>query len=193
MIDRDRVLQLAEYRTILRDLTRRAKRSKTTRRKLTLFCLACCCGLRVSEITALTLVDLRLDSPSPSLRVRCGKGGKSRTVPLTWDAGTLADLVGWVALRRAEGAGDRDLLLVTRLGRRISRGSARRQFISACRSIGRRVTIHAGRHTFVSRALHEGVPITMVARAAGHASLHTTSQYAHVYEEEGLALGSVFA
>lgn len=101
--------------------------------------------------------------------------------------------MAWVALRRAEGASDGDLLLVTRFGRRITRGSARLQFISACRSLGRRVTIHAGRHTFVSRALHEGVPIVAVMRAAGHSSLHTTSLYAHPYDNGSAPIGSVFA
>ena len=39
-------------------------------------------GLRVSEALALEVRDLSLDTASPTLRVRSGKGGKSRLVPV---------------------------------------------------------------------------------------------------------------
>jgi integrase len=42
--------------------------------------LACCCGLRVSEIAALQLDDVVIEVPRPHLRLRRGttKGGRSR-------------------------------------------------------------------------------------------------------------------
>ena len=39
-------------------------------------------GLRVSEALDLEVRDLSLDTPNPTLRVRAGKGGKSRLVPV---------------------------------------------------------------------------------------------------------------
>ena len=39
-------------------------------------------GLRVSEALDLEVRDLSLDTHSPTLRVRSGKGGKSRLVPV---------------------------------------------------------------------------------------------------------------
>ena len=39
-------------------------------------------GLRVSEALDLEVRDLSLDTTSPTLRVRSGKGGKSRLVPV---------------------------------------------------------------------------------------------------------------
>ncbi len=39
-------------------------------------------GLRVSEALQVTAADLRLDDEHPTIRVRRGKGGKSRVVPV---------------------------------------------------------------------------------------------------------------
>ena len=39
-------------------------------------------GLRVSEALDLEVRDLSLDTPNPTVRVRAGKGGKSRLVPV---------------------------------------------------------------------------------------------------------------
>ena len=39
-------------------------------------------GMRVSEARALETADLSLDSDQPSIRVRQGKGGRSRIVPV---------------------------------------------------------------------------------------------------------------
>ena len=39
-------------------------------------------GLRVSEALNLEVRDLSLDAPKPTVRVRSGKGGKSRLVPV---------------------------------------------------------------------------------------------------------------
>jgi integrase len=41
------------------------------------------------------------------------------------------------------------------------------------------VTVHHGRHTFVSLSLARLVPIAAVRDAAGHASISTTNIYTH--------------
>ena len=40
--------------------------------------------------------------------------------------------------------------------------------------------LHTCRHTFVSRLVQKGVPITMVKELAGHSSIQTTMRYAHL-------------
>jgi integrase len=84
---------------VLTDLKRNARRSKSTQLNLVLFPLATCCGLRASEISQLQIADVRIEPSRPHLRIRRGaaKGGKSRIVPLWWDAGTLADVAAWKA------------------------------------------------------------------------------------------------
>ncbi len=179
-LDSMKVLDEAEVQATLRELRRRGRRSKTTRRSLILFELSTCCGLRVSEICGLTLGDVRTGlNPFIHIRRDMSKSGRARSVPLGWDSLTLADITAWVALRGAEGAGTADLLLPTRTGKPMHRTAARRMYARACQMIGRKATIHDGRHTFISWALHRGVDIQAVRQAAGHANLATTSLYSH--------------
>ena len=54
-------------------------------------------GLRVSEALHLQVQDVNLRAHRPSLRVVCGKGGRSREVPIHWDlAAALHIYVGMV-------------------------------------------------------------------------------------------------
>jgi len=57
----------------------------------------------------------------------------------------------------------------------------------------RTLTIHHGRHTFISHALAGGRTLAEVRAAAGHASLVTTSAYLHVVVEEETHVGELFA
>jgi integrase len=68
--------------------------SRQSRLNRVIIHLACCCGLRASEIAGLQLADVHVSETRPHLVVRPqnGKGKKGRAVPLWWDAGTLADL-----------------------------------------------------------------------------------------------------
>ena len=90
----DRFLMLPEALAVLKDLKRRAKRSRSKHLDLIVFRLACCVGLRRKEIAGLVLSDLVLSGPRPCITVRAnntkGRDGcrRSRTAPLWWDAGT---------------------------------------------------------------------------------------------------------
>ena len=146
--------------------------------------LACCCGLRASEISALQLGDVRLESSRSHLRLRVGttKGGKARRVPLWWDAGTLADLTAWKTERLRCGATDSGPFVASpRTGCRVplTRHNLRRRFRTACKALGlerlRMLTIHHGRHTFISHALAGGRSLAEVRDAAGHCNVSITS------------------
>jgi integrase len=93
-LDATSILTRSELAAVLTDLTAKAPRSANAMRNLVIFRLACCCGLRVSEIAALQLDDVVLDTPRPhlSLRAATTKGKRARRVPLWWDSGTLADV-----------------------------------------------------------------------------------------------------
>lgn len=76
-----------------------------------------------------------------------------------------------------------DLFISTKSGKPIARKDARLAFQSACKPLGRHVTIHDGRHSFVSHALHTGRSVVEVRDAAGHSNLATTSLYAHLVDD----------
>ena len=54
------------------------------------------------------------------------------------------------------------------------------------------LTIHHGRHTFISHALAGGRTLAEVRDAAGHSSVLVTSAYLHVAVEDDGAVGSLF-
>jgi integrase len=197
-VTRDKVLTKAEIQTVLDELHRKSKRSKLTRRNLIIFRLSTCCGLRVGELTQLTLSNVRL-GVRPMLYVpgsiskasRWGKA-KSRTVPLHWDKGTLADLTAWKAEREAEGARGDDLFVSTKSGGQIDTKAARKAFQSCCRVLGRPVTIHYGRHSFISHALHAGRSVVEVRDAAGHSGINITNGYAHLVGDDDGVIGNLF-
>src|SRR4029079_10789033 len=82
-------------------------------------------------------------------------------------------------------------------GERLGRHTLRRRFLTACKALGlervRSLTIHSGRHTFVSHALAGGRTLAEVRVAAGHSSLVTTSIYLHVAVDDDGVVGELFA
>jgi integrase len=200
--DVTKILTRTEMQSVLADLRRKAPRSKNTRLNLVIFRLAACCGLRASEIAKLKFADVRVEMPRPHIRIRVGasKGGRSRRVPLWWDGGTLVDLVAWRADRATRGARGGDPFVASlQAGREaivFSRHTLRKKFRTACRVLGKErlesLTIHHGRHTFISHALAGRRTLAEVRDAAGHSNVTITSGYLHV-AVEGSEVGNLFA
>ena len=69
-----------------------------------------------------------------------------------------------------------------------SRHTLRKRFRTACRVLGperlKTLTIHHGRHTFISHALAGGRTLAEVRDAAGHSDVSITSEYLHVAVED---------
>ena len=197
-----KILTRRELAAVLAELRRKAPRSKNTRLNLVIFRLAACCGLRASEIARLQVADVRVELPRPHLRIRVGaaKGGRSRTVPLWWDAGTLADLTAWKAGRAAMGAGSMLPFVASfqpgRTAQIFSRHTLRKRFRTACKVLGEErlesLTIHHGRHTFISHALAGGRTLAEVRDAVGHANVSITSGYLHVANDDPICVGQLF-
>jgi integrase len=121
-------------------------------------------------------------------------------VPLWWDAGTLTDLTEWKAQRVADEAKGKDPFVCSmqshRRGLPLKRAALRRRFLTACKVLGlprlRTLTVHHGRHTYISHALAGGRTLAEVRAAAGHASVLTTSVYLHVAVDDDGEIGTLF-
>lgn len=187
-IDPTSILYRNEVLTVVEHLRLRCRTSANARVNLALFRLCCGAGLRVSEACDLQMRDVELgEVPALHLRREAVKGKRrGRTVPLYWDAGTVADLRIWAMARKALPA---DPFLIAPNGHKLTRSGASRRWYTALKPLGmrrERLSIHSGRRTFISHALHVGRSLVEVKQAAGHANLATTSIYAHVIPREGI-------
>jgi integrase len=201
-VDPMKILTRRELAAVLADANRQAARSANARRNLIIVRLACCCGLRVSEIAGLSLTDVVVDGQRPHLRLpkSITKGKKARVVPVWWDADTLADLIAWKAERVEQGARPADPFVCSvqahLRGQPLQRAAIRRRFLSACKVLGptrsRALTIHHGRHTFISHALAGGRSLAEVRAAAGHSNVSVTSAYLHIVVDDDEPLGHLF-
>ena len=133
--------------------------------------------------------------------VKVGRRAIAREIPLTWDSATLADLRSWKELRERQGASGGDYFLcsqqATAFGRKLDRRNGRIRFIGACKVLGedraRELSVHCGRHTFVSHALAGGKSLAEVQQAAGHRSVSTTGVYVHTATDDDHTIGNLFS
>jgi len=135
-------------------------------------------GLRISELTGLTVDDVHLGTGA---HVSCrGKGRKQRITPLTTE--TVTTLRGWLAEHDSPPGSP---LFPGRTGQRLSRDAVEHRIAthsetaaSACPSLAtKRVTAHVLRHTTAMRLLHAGVDTAVIALWLGHESIETTRIY----------------
>jgi len=130
-------------------------------------------GLRIGEACGLRGRDLAARDDAGQVSV-FGKGGKTRAVLLK--ASVWQDLAALhpadpdaPVFRSREGGGALDPSQV----HRIVKIAAKRAELSDA------VSAHWLRHAHVSHALDRGAPVHLVQATVGHASLATTSRYAH--------------
>lgn len=150
------------------------------RRDRALIVTAAQTGLRVSELTGLTLDDVALGT---NPHVNCvGKGRKERATPLT--PPTVKTLRSWLDERAGQPT---DPAFPTRQGRPLSRDAVakllRKHATAAAQHepsiAAKTVTPHTLRHTAAMRLLHAGVDIATIALWLGHESIETTGIYLH--------------
>ncbi len=146
-------------------------------------------GLRVGELAALDLEDLRLDLGL--VTVRRGKGGRSRVVPVGGSA--AAALQDYLRLRPhllSPRHPDQPALFLNRRGGRLSTRSLQRMVDQrrAGLSVGRRVSPHSLRHAMATHLLEGGADLRSVQEMLGHKSLSTTQKYTHLTVDHLLAV-----
>ena len=113
-------------------------------------------GLRVSEALAPVAGDLSLDSDQPTIRVREGKGGRSRIVPVHPEVQVaLTAVLQFGDLPKGDG-----IIGVSRsTAWRWVQSAVDRAVESGALPAGRRVGTHTFRHSYARHLLLHGVPI----------------------------------
>lgn len=149
--------------------------------------LAYGCGLRKSEIYELTTSDI--DYHKGALIVRCGKFGKTRTIPVS--DGVLKDLKDYLITERSQRLQRNPnpaigLFLINSYGKEIKDNKAlndRLKYLigktNNLQLIEKKITLHCLRHSISTHLLDNGASIEFVQRFLGHVMLDTT----HIYSK----------
>lgn len=140
------------------------------------------CGLRVSELTGLDLIDVDLDTGF--LRV-LGKGSKERLVPIAGAAASamseyLARGRAYLRAKKAPTRQDPSAVFLNMRGSRLSRQAV----FGIVRAYGSKVGLslhpHTLRHSFATHMLEGGAELRALQEMLGHADITTTQVYTHV-------------
>lgn len=162
------VLSQEEVRTILKLVKRPIYRMALT--------LIYACGLRISEGVQLKVIDI--DGKRNLLKVRNGKGGKDRYVPL--HERPLELLRGYYRqyVKSSE-------FLFPRKDGHIFANTLECAFRKAVRESGvnKPATVHSLRHSFATHLLECGEDIRTIKDILGHSSIVTTDIYTHMTDK----------
>ena len=140
------------------------------------------CGLRVSEVTTLTLN--RVDLDAGKCRV-LGKGDKERIVPIP--DGSVAFLKGYRDIvRPVYLKGRSNLFFLNRFGRRITSKYVENLLVQKCNELNfkKHITPHKLRHSYATHMLQGGADLRTIHDILGHSNIATTEIYTHVQNRQ---------
>jgi len=170
-----RWLDKNEQYALLRTVQERGRK-----RDVALITLMLNTGLRVSEVSGLTVADVSISPRKGSVAVRGGKGGKFRAVPLNVDTRRAlqsylneADLESGSYLFISQRGGPLQPSGIYYLVNRYARDARLED-----------VTPHTLRHTFGKNLVDAGVSLDRVAQLLGHESVDTTRVYTTPSEQD---------
>jgi integrase/recombinase XerC len=138
------------------------------------------CGLRISELVALTLEDINLDSRMVKV---LGKGGKERLLPVGRHCVEALKMYLNLRIDKVRGVGsDTDQLFLNHRGTGISTRGVRKvveKYIKRGNFPGV-FSPHSIRHSFATHLLEGGADLRSIQELLGHSSLSTTQKYTHL-------------
>ena len=143
-------------------------------------------GLRISEALNLEVRDLSLDAELPTLKVRAGKGGRSRLVPVHPELHSA-----FVSALSYGAIGDGKLVDAdpSTPWRWMQKAAGRAEEVGMLPA-GKRIGNHTLRHSYARHYLMNGVPINYLSRWLGHSSIQATLIYLELVPDP---MGSVAA
>ncbi|NRT79268.1 tyrosine-type recombinase/integrase [Clostridium beijerinckii] len=169
----ERQVEILTDRQVERILFYMQNDEKVSRRNRMIILLLLYTGLRVSELCDIKAKNI--DFLTAQLRV-FGKGGKVREVPLKSEV--VDAIKEYLVERSTNPFADSEYLIVGQ------RGVLQRDAINTMleklvvrSGIDVRLKPHTFRHTFCTRLVSKGVPLTTVSKLAGHSSIDTTARF----------------
>lgn len=172
-------LSKQEQSRVLREVekTRQAARTETAQRQAirdqAIIVVLLNTGLRVGELIALKLGDVKLSERQGEVRVRSGKGTQARTVPLNRPAREA--LHHWLEAREDADA-DTDRLFIGKRGA-LTQNAVQRQLVGIGRRAKVDLTPHVLRRAFAKNLVNAKVSMEKVAALLGHGSLNAMQRY----------------
>lgn len=139
-------------------------------------------GLRRSEIMRLTLDDVDLKRRFIYVSSEA-KGRKSRTVMFTVE--TLHHLRGYLKERKPVNT---NALWLNIFGEAGTYSIIKMAVLRVARAAGlANIHPHTLRHSFATKCIRAGIPLTSVQKLLGHTDVKTTMIYVHIEDEVALA------
>ena len=139
-------------------------------------------GIRVSELTNLSVSDVRLLEGFIRVVWKGGKGSKERLVPVA--ERTMEKLKNYIETVRPTFMGDRpsSVLFFGRSGRPMTRqGFWKMLKIYALKAgVSTKVSPHTLRHSFASHMLDNDADLRAIQEMLGHSDISTTQIYTHL-------------
>ncbi len=134
-------------------------------------------GIRVSEMTGLTLNDVNLENAFLKCR---GKGDKERLVPIGKKAIEACKI--YLTKVRSKMNPKTDHFFIGRQGKGLTRQFIWQLIKKYARLAGIQKTIkpHTFRHSFATHLLERGADLRIVQELLGHSDISTTQIYTHV-------------
>lgn len=151
------------------------------KRDLCILTLFLNCGLRLSELVNINMVDFK-----NNVLTVIGKGDKERSIYL--NNACQKAIQEYIAVRPKDGLKDREALFISKRGCRISRRTVEmmvKKYIVSAGLDPNKYSPHKLRHT-AATLMHKygGVDIRALQQILGHESISTTEIYTHVDNEE---------
>jgi integrase/recombinase XerD len=181
--------QMAKAKVLSKDEIKRvlriAESSNNGLRDKVAMAMSIMAGMRVGEIAALTIGDVRgLDGKAVeviNLSKDQTKGNRSRRVFVSDELRKLLNAYLAALAKLDDG---KALIRSTRTGGHFSNVSLSLRFKAIYEAAGIRTSSHSGRRTFATRLNAAGIGMRTIQTALGHSSIQTTALYCDVTDEQ---------
>ena len=137
-------------------------------------------GVRVSELCDLELEDFEDDEEAAFLKVRRGKGGKFRRVPVS--SRLRREIVRYLNRHRPESKSSQ--LLLKADGAPVTFATVAEMLRRVRLRVGFGVRAHRFRHTFATEYLRTGGEIERLRRILGHTTYVMVMRYVHLHKAD---------